>query len=69
MNFAANDSAKTYFEKSSDTGSENDYLVLIKAHLHPDDVSIDTLCDLISFEDTKQLLLSEKYICSFLLGS
>lgn len=57
--------AETYFKKSQDCGRESDYLRLIEAHTTTiSDVS--TLYDLVGFEDTVELLGTEKYFEKYL---
>ncbi len=58
--------AKEYFDKSQNKGRETDYRTLINAHVnHLDDIS--ALYNLIGFEDTTEILSSDKYIDKFLL--
>ncbi len=60
--------AKKYFDKSSDKERTSDYLKLIKAH-NGEISDASDLYSLIDFEDTKEILLSDKYICEFMLGN
>lgn len=59
--------AKSYFDISDNAGRESDYRTLISAH--DGNASVYELKSLIGFEDTNTLLLSDKYIYSFLKGT
>lgn len=59
--------ARQYLEKSVDFGREGDYLRLIPAHITTIS-DVTAIYDLIGFEDTNDLLLSDKYIDEFMLG-
>ena len=58
--------AEMYMTKSSDAGREKDYLLLIQAQT--DKIDISQLYPLIDFENTKEILLMDKYIEEFLMG-
>lgn len=59
--------AKSYFDVSDNVGREEDYKTLISAH--DGNATVYELKNLIGFEDANTLLLSDKYIYSFLKGT
>ncbi|MCC8014352.1 MAG: serine/threonine protein kinase [Eubacterium sp.] len=62
------DTAEEYFNSSENIGREEDYLLLIKAK-NSNLSDISQLTELTDFEDTKEILKTDKYIEEFLIGN
>ena len=61
--------SKKYFEEIKTYERSKDYLTLIKVHLSNSSQYYTMLLDLIGFEDTGEILVSEKYTDRFLRGT